>query len=93
VAKLQVIEAQTNNTLSASTKQAPNEISYGKKVRLSLTASLSELPPDTDELSLRTEAIREDAARAIAFAQKARKEVYNRAGRAVVSRPAGRSSK
>jgi hypothetical protein len=78
VAKLKVIEAQTNNTLSASTKQAPNEILYGKKVRLNLTASLSELPPDADELSLRREAIREDAARAIAFAQKAMKESYDR---------------
>jgi hypothetical protein len=78
VTKLKVIEAQTNNTVSATTKQAPNEILYGKKVCLSLTLGLSELPPDADELSVRREAIREDAARAIAFAQKAMKEAYDR---------------
>jgi hypothetical protein len=85
VTKLKVIEAQMNNTLSATTKHAPNEILYGKKVRLDLTASLSDLPADADELLLRREAIREDASRAIAFAQKAMKEVYDRRRASVIA--------
>jgi hypothetical protein len=78
VSKLKFIEAQMNNAISASTKQAPNEILYGKKVRLDLTSSLSELPADADELTIRRETIRQEAARAIAFAQKAMKEAYDR---------------
>jgi hypothetical protein len=78
VSKLKSIEAQMNNAISASTKQAPNEIMYGKKVRLDLTSSLSELPADADELTVRRETIRQEATRAIAFAQKAMKEVYDR---------------
>jgi hypothetical protein len=78
VSKLKFIEAQMNNAISASTKQAPNEILYGKKVRLDLTSSLSELPADADELTIRRETIRQEATRAIAFAQKAMKEVYDR---------------
>jgi hypothetical protein len=78
VSKLKFIEAQMNNSVSASTKQTPNEILYGKKVRLDLTLSLSELPADADELTVRREAIRQGATQAIAFAHKAMKEVYNR---------------
>jgi hypothetical protein len=78
VTKLKFIEAQMNNSISASTKQTPNEILYGKKVRLDLTSSLSELPADADELTVRRETIRQEATRAIAFAQKAMKEVYDR---------------
>jgi hypothetical protein len=78
VSKLKFIEAQMNNSISASTKQMRNEILYGKKVRLDLTLSLSELPADADELTVRREAIRQGATRAIAFAHKAMKEVYNR---------------
>jgi hypothetical protein len=78
VSKLKIIEAEMNNSLPASTNQAPNEILYGKKVRLDLTASLSELPSDADDLTMNRETIRQDAARAIAFAQKAMKEIYDR---------------
>jgi hypothetical protein len=77
VSKLKTIEAQMNNSLSASTKQAPNEILYGKKVPLDLTTSLSELPADADELTIKRETIRQDATRAIAFTQKAMKETYD----------------
>jgi hypothetical protein len=76
--KLKTIEAQANNSLSAATKQAPNEVLYGKKVRLELTTSLAELPPEADELTVKRETIRQDAARAIAFAQKAMKVAYDR---------------
>jgi transposase InsO family protein len=77
VSKLKVIEAQMNNAISASTKQAPNEILYGKKVRLDLTSSLSELSVEADDLTVRRETIRQEATLAIAFAQKAMKEVYD----------------
>jgi hypothetical protein len=82
VAKLKTIEAQINNSLSASTKQVPNEVLYGKKVRLALIASLSELPAEADELTVKRETIGQDTARAIAFAQKAMKDTYDRGGEA-----------
>jgi hypothetical protein len=78
VSKLKFIEAQMNNSISASTKQTPNEILYGKKVRLDLTSSLSELPADADELTVKRDTIRQEATRAIAFAQKAMKDAYDR---------------
>jgi hypothetical protein len=78
VCKLKIIEAEMNNSLPASTNQALIEILYGKKVRLDLTASLTEVPSDADDLTMKRETIRQDAARAIAFAQKAMKEIYDR---------------
>jgi hypothetical protein len=78
VSKLKTIKAQMNNSLCAATKQAPNEVLYGRKVRLDITTSLAELPAEADELTVKRETIRQDAARAIAFGQKAMKEIYDR---------------
>jgi hypothetical protein len=89
VSKLKIIEAQMNNSLCAATKQALNEILYGKKVRLDLTTSLAELPAEADELTVKRETIRQDAARAIAFAQKPGKKFMTGAERRETSRPAG----
>jgi hypothetical protein len=76
--KLRVIEALMNNAKSATTGSAPNELIYGKRVRLDLIAALSECTPEADDICTRRELQQEEATRAIAFAQKAMKVVYDR---------------
>jgi hypothetical protein len=76
--KLKVIEALMNNAKSATTGSAPNELIYGKRVRLDLVAALSEGTPEADGICSRRELHQEEATRAIAFAQKAMKVVYDR---------------
>jgi hypothetical protein len=75
--KLKVIEALMNNAKSATTGNAPNELIYGKRVRLDLVAALSEGTPEADDICSRRELHQEEATRAIAFAQKAMKVVYD----------------
>jgi hypothetical protein len=49
--KLKVIEALLNNTKSATTGKAPNELIAGKQVRLDLTASLVEPTPEAESIA------------------------------------------
>jgi transposase InsO family protein len=51
VPKLKVVEALLNNAKSATTGKAPNALIYGKRVRLDLTASLSESTPEAEEIA------------------------------------------
>jgi hypothetical protein len=75
---LRTIEALLNNAKSATTGKAPNELIYGKRVRLDLVACVSEATPEAADLGKRRQQAQEDATRAIAFAQKAMKTVYDR---------------
>jgi hypothetical protein len=76
--KLKVIEALMNNAKSATTGNAPNELIYGKRVRLDLVTALLEGTPEADDICSRRELHQEEATRAIAFAQKAMKVIYDR---------------
>jgi hypothetical protein len=67
-----------NNAKSATTGSAPNELIYGKRIRLDLVAALSEGTPEADDICARRKLHQEEATRAIAFAQKAMKVVYDR---------------
>jgi hypothetical protein len=76
--KLKVIEALLNNTKSSTTGKAPNALIYGKRVRLDLTTTLSEVNPEADTVAEQRQQNREEALRAIAFAQKAMKHHYDK---------------
>jgi transposase InsO family protein len=72
VSYLQLVEAVLNNTTAAATKKAPNELIYGKVVRLQLNASISGRPSEpADDIAAQREHARKEAQLAIAFAQKA----------------------
>jgi hypothetical protein len=71
--KLRTIEALLNNAKSTATGMAPNEMIYGKRVRLDIVASLSEATPEAENIAQQRQQNQEDATRAIAFAQKAMK--------------------
>jgi hypothetical protein len=75
---LKVVEALLNNAKSATTGKAPNALIYGKRVRLDLTASLSESTPEAEEIAAQRQQNQEEALRSIAFAQKAMKVIYDR---------------
>jgi hypothetical protein len=77
-AHLKLVEAVLNNTVSAATKKAPNELIYGKVVRLQLEASVSESTPQpAGDIAERRERARQEAQLAIAFAQKAMNHYYD----------------
>jgi len=79
VVKLLPLQAACNNMESASTKKAPNELIYGKKLRTALEVSTVPLPmPDSAAPlhELRT-VMQEEAVAAIAIAQEAITKHYD----------------
>jgi hypothetical protein len=75
---LKLVEAVHNNTTAAATKKAPNELIYGKAVRLQLNASISGRASEpADDIATRREHARKEAQLAIAFAQKAMPQHYD----------------
>jgi hypothetical protein len=78
VDKLRVVEAHLNNAKSATTGKAPNKLICGKQICLDLTASLVETTPEAEQIEAQRTQNREEAQRAILFAQKAIKVAYDR---------------
>jgi len=78
--KLLPLQAACNNMESASTKKAPNELIYGKKLRTALEVSTVPLlmPASTVPLHELRTAMQEEAATAIAIAQKAMTKHHDR---------------
>jgi hypothetical protein len=80
LARLLPLQAACNNMESATTKKAPNELIYGKKLRTALEVSTVPLPMPASAVplhELRT-AMQEEAATAIAIAQKAMSKHYDK---------------
>jgi len=80
LAKLLPLQAACNNMESASTKKSPNELIYGKKLRMALEVSTMPLPMPLSAVplhELRT-VMQEEAATAIAIVQKAMTKHYDR---------------
>ena len=80
LAKLLPLQAACNNMESASTKKSPNELIYGKKLQTALEVSTMPLPIPLSAVplhELRT-VMQEEAATAIAIAQKAMTKHYDR---------------
>jgi len=80
LAKLLPLQAACNNMESASTKKSPNELIYGKKLRTALEVSTMTLPMPLLAVplhELRT-VMQEEAATAIAIAQKAMTRHYDK---------------
>jgi hypothetical protein len=69
--KHKVIEALLKNTKSSTTAKTPNALIYEKRVQLELTTTLSEVTAEADTVAEQCQQNREEALRAIAFAQKA----------------------
>jgi hypothetical protein len=78
VTKLKTVEALLNNAKASATGKAPNDLIYGKQVRLDLTTTLSESTPEADTVAEQRQQNREEALRAIAFPQKAMKLQYDK---------------
>jgi len=80
LAKLLPLQAASNNMESATTKKSPNELIYGKKLRTALEVSTMTLPMPALAVplhELRT-VMQEEAATAIAIAQKAMTKHYDK---------------
>ena len=73
LSKLLPLQAACNNMESATTKRAPNELIYGKKLRTALEISTVPLPmpPSAVPLHELRTVMQEEACSAIAIAQKA----------------------
>jgi hypothetical protein len=78
VTKLKTVEALLNNAKASATGKAPNDLIYGKQVRLDLTTTLLESTPEADTVAEQRQQNREEALRAIAFPQKAMKLQYDK---------------
>jgi len=78
--KLLPLQAACNNMESASTKKSPNELIYGKKLRTALEVSTVPLPMPLPAVPLheRRTVMQEEAATAIAIAQKAMSKHYDK---------------
>jgi len=79
LSKLLPLQAACNNMESATTKRAPNELIYGKKLRTALEISTVPLPmpPSAVPLHELRTVMQEEASTAIAIAQKAMTKHYD----------------
>jgi len=80
LAKLLPLQAACNNMESTSTKKSPNELIYGKKLQTALEVSTVPLPMPLSAVPLheRRTVMQEEAAMAIAIAQRAMSKHYDK---------------
>jgi len=79
LSKLLPLQAACNNMESASTKKAPNELIYGKKLRTALEVATIPLPVPASAAPLHElrKVVQEEATAAIAIAQRAMTKHYD----------------